>query len=744
MDGDHWYTLLASRYACIIKCIVFNIDSRPANEVDDSSDLSFSDLTDILFRRRKIIYILVLIGFVAGAVSMLRARKYTAVGELRIEPDSASMYRMSPASLLSGEKTDKIASQVGLVQSRGLYLQVAKELNLVNDPTFWGSSHVKELSLDDAVTREKLVRRMKKMIGVKHDSKDELVDIFCTSESPALSAKIVNTLINDYISNLFRMRFGSTKRVSEWLIGQLDDLKQQVVSDQGEIISLQKKLGVIGVNPDKAEYLQAESLNSISKASSEATVERILAEVKLRSLEQSDPNLVEGEISILSQGQADRSPNSLLQNLRNAQAQAASNYSSLLAQFGADYPEVRQQKAQLEEITKGVRTEQTRILNQAKLSYSATVANESMQNSLLHQKTAEAFNSGGDMVKYVLLLHDYESHRGLYEALVQRLREAGITSGLEAGGIDVVDLADLPAIPNPPGPLLLLLGSLLVGLIAGVVIAFLVDLLDTRITNFEQAERATGLPLLAMLPSFDAGIAKGKGQAASSVSFAPPKSQYSSAIQSLRTSVLLVRPGTSPKKILVTSALPGEGKSTTARNLAMGFARYGQRVLLIDCDLHRGTQAIRLKLSTLKGVSDVLTRQVKLEDVVQVVPGSEERLFLLTGGSKPPDPAVLLGSPQMAKLVEECASKYDILILDSAPVLGLADAVNLGNLIDAVMLVVRERFSNRRAIRDAISTIKMGRLPLIGFVLNDIDDRAHRYGYGYSNAYNEYFTGESA
>ncbi len=704
-------------------------DQQDQMEVVDSTAHSVHDLFDIFVRRRRTILLVVLAGAALAPIQMLRPRNYTADGTIRVQPGTADMYRTSPSSLLSGDSTDKIASETAILQSRTLYLQVAKELNLVNDPAFWGKSKIKPQSIEDPKTREKLVRQMKKEIAVGHNPKDELINISCTTISPALSAKIVNTLVHDYIGYLFQMRYGSTKRASGWLLGQLDDLKQQIEHDQSEIIALQKKLGVIGLNEQTTDYLQAESLNAMTKSASEATIERIVAEAKLRNLEESDPNLMEGEVNLLTQGPSD-SPQSLLQNLRNAQAQAASNYARLLAQFGPNYPDVRQEKAQLEEIKAQVKTEQQRILNQAKVSYSAAAANEKMQNEVLQEKTGAAFNSGGDMVRYVLLLHDYESHRTLYEGLVQRLREAGITSGLEAGEIDVVDLADLPVIPNPPGPIRQLVEVLFAGLILGCLVALAIDTLDTRVTTLEQVTRAIPLPLLAMAPHFERNKNKSERENQSETGLAVPDSLYGEALQSLRTSLMLARAGAAPKVLLVTSAAPGEGKSTIARNLAAAFARHQARVLLIDCDLRKGTLAQALRLQPGKGVSNILAQQVSLSDAIQPVQGTET-LFALPSGPHPPDPAVLLASAQMSTLIRQCAAQFDFVILDSVPILGISDAMNVGQLADSVLLVVREGTSSRKAVREAYRRLTGGRLPMTGFVLNDVDLRAQAYSYGY-------------
>ncbi len=296
------------------------------------------------------------------------------------------------------------------------------------------------------------------------------------------------------------MRLSSTKRTSKWLVGQLDDLKTQISQDQSALVALQGKLGVIGLDPKTSEFLATQSLDSFTKAASTATVDRIVAEAKYRFLQESDPNLIEGEVSVLPQGNSAGGSNGLLENLRNSRAVAAASYANLSARFGAKYPEVKQAKAQLDELDHEVQVEQSRIKNQARLAYQAASSNERKTNAEVRQRKHQVFESHGSMVHYLTLLEDYGAHRTLYEGLIQRLREAGITSGLEAGEIDIVDLADVPALPVPPGPLSLLVSSVFAGLVLGGLGALATEALDPRITTLEQAERVTALPVLAEAP----------------------------------------------------------------------------------------------------------------------------------------------------------------------------------------------------------------------------------------------------
>ncbi len=708
------------------------IDSQ---DVEAPKELTLNELLEVLLRNRKIILVVAVFGLLLGVLLSFRARKFTATGEIRIQPGTASMYRTSATSLVTGDNADKIASEATILQSRTLYLQVAKELDLVNNSDFWESSHLRHRSLDDPLVRERTYRRMKSMVSVTRAPREEILSIACTTTSPPLSAKIVNTLINDYVAYLFQMRYGATQRASGWLIGQLSDLKVQIEKDQTSIIDLQAKLGVLSSDEKSPNFLFDQSLSSIDKASSEATIDRIVAEAKLRFLQDSDPNLIEGEVNLLSQGPS--SPAGLLQTLRDSQAKAAADYSRLLAQTGPNFPEVKQARAQLDEINKQVKAEETRIINQAKLSYQAASANEDMTSKELQQKKVQAFQSRDEMVRYMILLHDYDAHRTLYEGLVARLREAGITSGMEAGEIDIVDLADLPAIPGPPSPLMLIGGGLIAGFVLGCIFAFLFEVLDTQIKTVEQAERATGLTQLGLLPHFLATLnASPEARVSPLLVDVAPKSRYAESLQTLRTNLMMSRPGDPPRVIMLTSAVPGEGKSTTSMNLAATLARHGSKVLLIDCDLRRGTLAARLGLSSKVGLSNVLTNSATLDQAVQSVPGNPH-LFFLADGLRPPDPAVLMSSTELGDVLRAASQRYDFVVLDSTPGLGLSDALNTGQLADAVLLVVRQRHSNRKAVTEAAKAFKSANLPIVGFTLNDVSSGSAQYGYGYGSYYEE-------
>ncbi len=678
----------------------------------------------MLFRHRWLILLTVLLCFAVGVFLARGPRQYAANSMLRVQPGVSGQYRASQPGTSTLEVADQTSPYVDILQSNTLLLRVAKDLDLANNPDFLGSRPLHHQSLEDDTVKEQVLRSMRGRIVVTHKPKDEIIRIVCTTPNNKLSANIANTLINDFVVYLVQVRYGASKRSSGWLLGQLDDLKQQVEHDQTDLTGLQAKLGIVGLSETGNDYLSAQALDALTKASSAATVERIVAEAKYRFLNESDPSLIEGEVNLL--GGSGSSSGSLLESLRSAQGTQASAYAKLLEQFGSKYPAVQQAKAQLDETTRQVIAEQKRIVNQARLSFSAAAANENMTNKTLNEKQSESFGQRSDMVKYIILLHDYQSHRTLYESLITRLQEAGITAGLESGEVDIVDLADVPTRPAPPGRLTYLAGSLASGIILGCILALLAEALNTRVITSDQAGRASSLAPLAVLPRLS------KGDLTGSISRDSP---FIEAIESLRTS--LVHDGQAPsgKVLLLTSTLAGEGKSTTSASLAMVLAQHGARVLLIDCDLRHGSLASQFGLTSRAGLTSVLEGQADLDSALQTVtvtPGLQLGSGLQVLVSGPPvstRAALLLGSSQMQALIESARERFDFVVLNGPPTLGLSDVLNVGKLADAVLFVIRSRAVTRKSVRQALQTLEIARMPLLGYVLNDFRPEFRESGY---------------
>ena len=321
------------------------------------------------------------------------------------------------------------------------------------------------------------------------------------------------------------------------------------------------------------------------------------------------------------------------------------------------------------------------------------------------------------------------SHHNLSKRLVRRLEEATFTSGLESSEVDIVDVADTPSIPEAPGPFLYLLGSVFGGMLAGSSIAWIAEALDGRVEDGLEASRLLGVPLLAVLPHVKRVYHKTQPHALMLPEvISAPRSSYSEALQSIPASVLSAGGEGTPKVIMVTSSQTGEGKSFTARNLAVILAQHGSSTLLVDSDLRRGRVAWQLGVSNTKGLSNILSGELSLDQTIHPIPGCNS-LFVLPSGPYPRLPAVQVASPRMADVIEECRKHFDFLILDVPPLLGVSDALSVGRLADAMILITRNNLTTKKLLVQLRTRASVMRLDILGCVHNDIDPRLGGYGY---------------
>ena len=351
-----------------------------------------------------------------------------------------------------------------------------------------------------------------------------------------------------------------------------------------------------------------------------------------------------------------------------------------------------------------------------------------------------------NLVEYTLRQREFESNRILYEGLVQRLRTAGVEAGLESLEIDIVDPAVPAAAPSLKPKSTILITAFIVSAIAGIMIAFILESLDTGLKSIADIEAVTQLPSLAIVPRYK----RGAGEVTDRMSVAQknlsvltsPKSQFAEALRSLRTSLLLSHTGKPPKYILFTSATPGEGKTTVSTNTSCILAAGGTRVLMIDADMRRPAVHPRFGLSGKIGLSTLLTGGSKFEDTIQSIP-EVPTLDIIASGPVPPFPAELLASDAMKTLLANAGTIYEYIVIDSPPILSVTDGVILARQADAVALVVRHGKSSKHVVRRARDLLLRAGAPITGIVLNAVDLNAPEYQ-GYYGQSGYHYAGSDA
>jgi succinoglycan biosynthesis transport protein ExoP len=703
-------------------------ENDPAGFSAAVTDTTLSEALITLRKRRLVLITCVLLGLAYGiykAESQLKL--YEAYGRIEVRSGSSNEYRLSAVPGYGSDTASKMLTEIEILKSDSLMLTVAREMDLSNNAAFLEQKKpVPHTTLDDPAVRQSTVHRLQSYLHITLVPKTDIIRISYSSLNSKLSADIVNKVISTYIQRSYETRFASTQRVSEWLSGQLDDLKQKVENSQERMMDLQRRLGILAFDPNHNQI--STSLDDLSRAAGAAKLARIIAESRYRVLSGMDPDTIENTL----ESTPGMTP-AVLSQLRSQQATAKANYAQMEATLGPNHPQARAAKAQIDEITRQIDAEQNRLLLQAKQNYVVARANEDQTTAALEAQKADAYKLRDDLVEYSLRQRDFESNRTLYEGLSQRLRTAGVQAGLESLEIDVVDQALPPASPLLKPQSTIILTALAFGLLAGVVLAFLLESLDTGLRSIAEIESITELPSLAVIPrgrrsSADQATTMSTAQRNISV-LTQPKSQFAEAFRSLRTSLLLSTAGHPPKFILFTSATPSEGKTTMASNLAAILAQRDTRVLLIDGDLRRPNIHHRFGLNGKTGLTTVLTGATSLEETVQNVP-EIPNLDILPSGPVPPFPTEMLSSESMENLLKRCGDIYSHVVIDSPPILSVTDGVILARMADAVVLVVRHGKSSKHVVRRARDLLLRSGAPITGIVLNVVDLNSPEY-YGY-------------
>jgi capsular exopolysaccharide synthesis family protein len=682
----------------------------------------------VTLRKRKwIILGMTLLGAAYGIYkAKSQPRLFSATGTIEIRSGSTNEFKVGGTASGTGGSS-QIPTQVAILKSDSLLIAVARDLDLPDNPNFGGGgagAPHRDVDKDPAV-RQGVLGGLQNGISVEPVAKTDLIRITCNTLDAQLSADIVNKLVAEYRRYSLQTRQEATQRVSEFFAPQLNDLKQQVEASEGKMIDLQRQLGVLGFDPSLNQVTS--NLGDLNKAVDAAELARIAAETRYRQVAGS------GQLTDLAH------TNPAVVSLRTQLEAARANLAQLSANLGPNHPQVLAVRDQIAELNKELTEEQTRAVADAKEAYTAARAQEDQTRAALAAEQADAFKLRDSLVDFTLKQREFDANRLLYEGLREKLRTAGVQAGLESTEIDIVDPAVPPIAPSLRPTSSIVLVNTLGMLVASIVLAFVLDSLDTGLRNVAEVEAVSGLPTLALIPRARVNTQVAATQNAvvrNVVVLSNPKSQSAEAFRALRTSLLLSVAGGEPQTILLTSATPSEGKTTIAMNLACVLAQRKVRVLLIDADLRRPSVHHRFALNGKQGLTSVLTGNLSVEQAVQQVEEIPD-LDILVSGPVPPFPTELLSSDAMRRLLERCRGVYTHIVIDSPPLLSVTDSIVLARDADAVVLIVRQGKSSKHALRRARDLLVRAGSRITGVALNAVDLSSPEY-YSYYGHYGYY------
>jgi len=730
-------------------------------DVLPSQESTLREYMRTLIKRKWMVTAVVVGIFMAVAIASLRQTPvYEAVGRIAVNKADSNLITFKDSTpVVDYYDQSDLDTEVRILQSDLMALQVIRQLNLDRRPEFGGHSDQKQPNLvadplqTDSNRTSALLGGFRGNLHVTLIPNTRIIEIHYTSTDPQLAASAVNTLAATYVEQNFKTKFESTMQASDWLSKQLVDLQMKVETSQEKLVRYQKEHEILGI--DEKQNITTEKLDELNKEMTMAESDRMQKEAVYRQTQSNDPEAVAAAIIADTAGGGTGAGSVLLDKLREQQAGLKIQVAELSTQFGPSYPKVAQLNNQLKEIDRQLQSETNKAVDHLKGQYLAALQRENMLRGSFEKQKQEANKLNESAIEYSILKRDLDSNRTLYEGLLEKLKEAGVTAGLRSNNFRIIDAARVPTSPSEPNIPRNLSFALVLGVISGVGLAFLLENMDNTVRTPEQAQAISGLPSLGMIPlgskSANHG-ATGKRLALTAskevvetVTLVRPQSQMAESYRALRTSLLLSNLGAPPKVIMVTSARPQEGKTTTSINSAIVLAQKGVRVLLVDADLRRPSIHKTLGMGPRSGLSNVLTGSATVQQTIATSP-ILPNLFIMPAGTPPPNPAELLASSHMRDLLAELREQFDHIVIDTPPTLSVTDAVVLSPRADATILVIRSGQTTKQALRRARDILMQVNAHVAGVLLNAVDLTSpdYYYYYEYQGKYSQYYQEDPA
>ena len=648
---------------------------------------------------------------------------------------------------------DYYQTQYKILESRTLAKRVIQTLKLSEHPEFqpkpltpfqqWKSNILKPMtglftSSKKNAPSEKEISENKKdtalidqflsKLKVEPIRNSRLVKVHFDSNYPELSAKVPNTLAVTYIQQSVESRFIATEQVKEWLTKQLEDLKAKVERADEALQAFGSKHDIISL--EEKENVTMQRLTELNEVLTKAESERMAKEALYR---QTKDKHFDALPSILE--------NKLVMDLKQAYIQLEAQYMKLSETFKPEYPEMVRLKNQMQSIQRRMDVETNKIIAGIKNDYESNLRRESLIRQAFEQQKAKVMEMKEQGIQYNILKREADTNKELYKGLLQRMKEAGVSAGLTVSNIQVVDQAEIPTGSYKPNKKLNLLLAAVVGLFLGIGLAFFFEYLDNTVKSPEEVEQLIRLPSFGMVPEISYERKKRLEKASYPVELVThghPKSILSEAYRNIRTSILLSFSEKPPKKIVITSPNPSEGKTTTVINTAIALSQTGAQVLIIDGDMRHPRIHKIFNEENGAGLSNFLSGNSPLDSIIKKT--EVPNLYYIPSGPIPPNPSELIGSKVFKVMMDSLGKKFDHIVLDSPPALGFADSVILSTTVDGVILVVLGGKTPRETLQRAKEVLHQVNAKILGVVINRVD--IHRSGYGYYYYRYHYYYGK--
>ena len=630
----------------------------------------------------------------------------------------------STAAMATEDPDVFLATQIRLIQSDAVLRPVAEQFHLVNRR----DGGRKGESVEEA---QKAAEEPVSLGGLKvtRPPNTYLLLISDRSPDPNVAAEVANAVANSYLARTYELRIRSSAGLSSFMSSQLDALKARMERSSLALAQFEKNMDVI--NPEQKTDILSARLLQLNTEYTTAEADRVSKEAAWNAIKSGSVEAA----AVSSQG-------ATLAKLNDALIQAQQNLAAVKATYGVNHPKYRKAVSELAEVQKQFDVTRRGISDEIEIEYRESLNREQMLQQAVGDVKAEWDQINAGSFKYQQLKQDADADKALYNELITKIQEAGINAGFKDNNIRIADVARpslTPVYPNIKRNLWL---AFFISTVLAIGAVMLLDSLDSTLRDPEEASRFLGADVIGTLP-LDRNLSplpkvaeiETAASMAGSENNGRGKRYYRSisgfeeAVRTIRNTILLSDFEQRLRSIVLTSAESGEGKTTTAVYLAIANAAHGKRTLLVDADLRRPSIHARFGLAPREGLSNVLTGELPWQDVVIPVEG-RPNLTLLPSGPGSHRAADLIG-PRLSELLDEFAKTYDLVILDSPPLLGFAECLQMANAADGVLIVTRAGETRRKAVASVVSTLQRLRANIIGVVLNKVSHSTSEYGYSY-------------
>ena len=719
-------------------------------------EFNLRDYWKVLQKRRWSILASLLITIITTAIVTFAMRPiYRGTTTIQINKESSQIVDFKEILAINTMDLDYYQTQYKILESRSLAKRVIQTLGLSNHPEFlpqnenspfqiWRSNLLTYLSNrlasqdqrrgplsgneKETANETRIIDEFLDKLKIEPIRNSRLVRIHFDSHYPDLATQISNILAAIYVKQNLETRFTATEQAKEWLTGQLADLKGKVEKSDEALQAFGSRHDIISL--EEKENIVMRRLSELNEALAKAETERMAKEALYQQTQSQNSDSLPAILG-----------NKLVQELKQTSIQLEAQYmkeSETL--FKPDWPELKRLKEQMETVKNRLNSEIKKIVAGLKNEYDSSLRTEVLLRNAFEEQKGKAMEMQQNAIQYNILKREADTNKELYRGLLQRMKEAGVSAGITASNIQVVDQAERPTKPFKPNKELNLLLASVVGLFLGVGLAFFLEHLDDTVKTPEDLEGLIQLPSFGIVPE----AAHERRKLLDSNNSCPvelitsghPKSMLSEAYRSIRTSILLSTSGKPPRTIAISSPNPGEGKTTTVINTAIALSQTGVQVVVIDADMRKPRLHKIFGKENGVGLSNFLSGNAELDSVIK---NSEiPNLYYIPSGPIPPNPSELLGSALFKEMTECLGSRFHHLLIDCPPMLAFSDSVIVSTNVDGVILVVIDGKTPRETLQRSKEILLQVDARILGVVINRAKIRGGEYGSYYHRYYYYY------